>query len=229
MEEVFKDMRDDRFKNQLTLEKPLYGVLTWGIVKTSEEKFEALKKEIVRARFDFDESSCTPDGILITNLSRADVQYFADHFGKKDFIYGERTLSEITGYYQLDMEFWEYEETTKYNITTHSTSVTEYLDIYEDKTEKLDDFMARHYFSFSDSFSNVLNSASRNIFQKYSWKEPRQFLREVETYLTEHDKYTGLAQWRYRARMLHKPQTWEFEDGTSNAYYEMWIKNQTQN
>ena len=82
MEEAFKDMRDDRFKNQLTLEKPLYGVLTWGIVKTSEEKFEALKKEIVRAHFDYDESTCTPDGILITNLSRADVQYFAEHFGK---------------------------------------------------------------------------------------------------------------------------------------------------
>ena len=137
-------------------------------------------------------------------------------------------MREITGYYQLDMEFWEYEETTKYNITTHSVSVTEYLDIYEDKKEKLDDFMARHYFEFSDSFSNVLNSASRNIFQKYSWKEPRQFLREVETYLTEHHKYTGLAQWRYRARMLHKPQAWELEDSTRNTYYEMWIKNKTQ-
>ena len=145
MEEVFKDMREDRFKNQLALEKPVYGILTLGIIKTSEDKFEALKKEVVRARFDYDESSCTPDGILITNLSRADVQYFAEHFGNRDFIYGERTLSEITGYYQLD------------------------------------DFMVRHYSSFSDSFSNVLNSASRNTFQKYSWKEPRQFLREVET------------------------------------------------
>ena len=210
------------FANQTEQENPEYGILTWGILKISTEDFEALKKRLANGRYDYDQNFCSPNGILVTNVDRGELQNLSKHCKNHNFIYGERILDKQTISWKISMEFWEYEEITKYNITGQFQSVTEYFDSTEAEFQKIDDFVARRSFAFTIPFSQALSQASTDIFSRFPWKEPQQFLREVETYLCKRHRFTGHAQWRYRARMYHAPLDWEGQDGAKNEYYETW-------
>lgn len=217
-----KYQNGNRFANQTEQANPDYGILTWGLLQTSAEDFEALKKRLANGRYDYDENFCSPGGILAANIDRSELQNLSKRNKTHNFIYGERVLDAQKLSWKITMEFWEYEEITKYNITGQFQSVTEYFDCSEAEFQKIDDFAARHGFSFTAPFSQVLSQASQDIFLRYPWKDPRQFLREAELYLCKRHKFTGQAQWSYRARMYHAPLDWEGDDGAKNSYYEMW-------
>ena len=90
------------------------------------------------------------------------------------------------------------------------------------KQKELDDFLISK--NLKDEFPLSLVTLSENFFKRYPYKHPDNKISEIKVYTRNSRKHTGRERWLYRARMYHHPESWEFEDGFRNKYYEIWKK-----
>ncbi len=210
-------------------------VLTWAIgtaenpmgIQYSDEENKALaekfEKLLSHGRFDFEKIAGKygneENSYFIPNITIEDAKSLFGKFDQQSFIFGQKDYDESTGQYYLEMEYWEKADRDNPNSQYELKDMEDHVN---DTADAVDYFSKIHGFKFNIPFS--IFQASQRFFARYSWKEPFQILSEAKVYIERAAIHSGFNQWQYRARMYHKPQSWELSDGLKNSYYDSWRK-----
>ena len=220
----------EEFKGKLIGTDSDNSVLTWAIgtpenpmaEKSSDEenaerrsKFE---EELQRGHFDFErihgKYGNEENSYFIPNIAIDDAKNIFKNFGQESFIFGQKDYDPETDRYYLEMEFWQRKGlNNEFELADLESGV-------EDTPDAVDYFSKSHGFKFNIPFS--IFQASQRYFSRYSWKTPSRLNSEAFVYIANRKKYIGSACWKYRGRMLHKPQAWEGSDGLDNWYCKKW-------